>query len=111
MADHMIGDSRMKKTVSVTTLARKRAVPPKARRSCGRVSTSITVAIFGANHITRMIASSAVAGVGPDEIGRRRRRGERQRADDEQADPGRRAEEHQHGEGELEAADELHARA
>ena len=57
--NHMIGDSRMKNTVSVTTLARKRAVPPKARRSFGRVSTSITVAIFGANHITRMITSSA----------------------------------------------------
>ena len=106
---HMIGDSRMKNTVSVATLARNRAVPPKARRSLGRVSTSITVAILGANHMTRMIASSAwpasgrmkSAGVGDG--------GERQRADDEQPDPGRRAQEHQHGEGELEAADELHA--
>ena len=56
---HMIGDSRMKNIVSVATLARKRAVPPKARRSGGRVSTSSTVAILGANHMTRIMASSA----------------------------------------------------
>ena len=54
----MIGDSRMKKIVSDTTLARKRSVPPNARRSSGRVSTSSTVAIFGANHITRMMTIS-----------------------------------------------------
>ena len=56
---HMIGESRMKNTVSVATLTRNRTVPPKARRSFGRVRTSTTVAIFGANHMTRMTASSA----------------------------------------------------
>ena len=59
--------------------------------------------------MTRMMASSARAGIRADEVGRCRRRRERQRADHQHSDPGRRAEEHQHGEGELEAADELQA--
>ena len=50
-ANHMIGASSRKKVTSVTTPATKRMPPPKLRRSVGRSSTSMTVAIFGANHI------------------------------------------------------------
>ncbi len=45
-------------------------VPPKLLRCAARVRTSSAVAIFGANHITRMIASSAWPAAGPDELGR-----------------------------------------
>ena len=55
-----------------------------------------TVAIFGANHIDQHDhANSAMPGIGADEVGRRARERERQRAEHQQADPGRRAEEHQ----------------
>ena len=39
-------------------------MPPKARRSLGRISTSITVAIFGANHITRTSTNRAMPASG-----------------------------------------------
>ena len=45
---------------SLTTLARNRRPPPKARRAAARESTSTTVAIFGANHITSTIQNSAM---------------------------------------------------
>ena len=85
------------------------APPPKARRNDGRVSTSITVAIFGANHITSTISEQRAAGIGADEGRRRAGRRQRQRADHQQPDPGRRAEEHQDREHELIAADGLEA--
>jgi hypothetical protein len=62
--NHMIGDSMRKNTVSVTTLPTNRTPPPNALRSFGRVSTSMMVAIFGANHMTSTTTNSAVPASG-----------------------------------------------
>ena len=109
-ANHMIGASSTKKIVSVTTPATKRKPPPKLRRSAGRVSTSITVAIFGANHMTRTRHEHGEAGIGTDEGVAGSCERDRDRAEHQQSDPSRRAEEHQQGERELVAADPFEAR-
>ena len=62
--NHMIGESRRKKIVSVIVLAMKRPVPPNVSRSRGRDSTSSTVAIFGANHMIRVMTNSAIPASG-----------------------------------------------
>ena len=61
---HMIGESSRKNIVSLIVLAMKRAAPPNARRKSGRDTTSITVAIFGANHMIRVITNSAMPASG-----------------------------------------------
>ena len=107
--NHMIGDSIRKKIVSVTVLAMKRPAPPKALRSCGRETTSITVAIFGANHMISVMTNSAMPA-----SGRMKFAGPwiatRERAEHQQSHPGGRAEEHQHRERDLVAADGLEPR-
>ena len=45
-------------------LAMQRAAPPNARRSAGRDSTSMTVAIFGANHMISVMTNSAMPASG-----------------------------------------------
>ena len=58
-AIHMMGESSRKKVVSTAMPTRNRKVPPNRRRRVGRLSTSTIVATFGANHMTRIAASSA----------------------------------------------------
>ena len=58
--NHMIGTNNKEKIVAIAKLPRNRNVPPNARRSLGRVSTSIAVAMFGANHVTSTIVSRAM---------------------------------------------------
>ena len=107
-ANHMIGDSSRKKIVSVTTPATKRKPPPNARRSDGRVSTSITVAIFGANHITSTSTNTGEAGVGAHEgVGRAGASATAIVPNTSSPIQAGRAEEHQHREHELVAADRL----
>jgi hypothetical protein len=56
----MIGDSIRENTVSAMTLPRRRQPPPNARLAAGRVSTSETLAIFGANHMNTVTANRAM---------------------------------------------------
>ena len=104
--NHMIGESIRKKIVSVIVLAMKRPAPPNARRSAGRDTTSITVAIFGANHMMSVMTNSAMPASGRMNFAGALD-GDRQRAEHQQSHPGGRAEEHQHREGDLVAADRL----
>ena len=109
-ANHMIGDSSTKKIVSVTTPATKRKPPPKARRSAARVSTSITVAIFGANHMTSTMANTSEAGVGMDEGLAGPANATASVPNTRSPIQAGRAEEHQQRERELVAADPFEAR-
>ena len=106
----MIGDSITKNTVSLATLARNRPPPPNASRAAGRVITSITVAIFGANHVTSTRMSTARPLPVATKSEGRSARATPYVPSTMSSDPGRRAEEHQDREAELVAADELEPR-
>ena len=105
--DHMIGESMRKKIVSVIVLATKRP-RRQARPQRGRETTSITVAIFGANHMVSVMANSAMPASGRMNSPRA---GNATASRPSTSSPSRRgSEEHQHRERDLVAADRLEPR-
>ena len=83
----------------------KRPAPPNARRSSGASSTSRAPAIFGENHITSTHISNALPTSDAHDGSGIITQHERGRREREQADPRRRAHEHQDGKYQLIAAD------
>ncbi len=60
----MIGSSMRTKIVCATALKVNRIPPPKALRRGGRASTSIAVAMLGANHMISTVTNKAIPASG-----------------------------------------------